>query len=105
MKHDINNTAIVPYIIAEQAIWDIVEADDHYKQIEPYQVIEIINQVGPVLIKKAETIYKNSEHFRKLMNDRRKDARMTLGMFMEHWAEPLVKTWVRGIFVLQSGIQ
>jgi len=63
---DINNTAVVPYIIAEQVTDDIGEQD--------------------YLISRSERHYKDNEIWRKQFN-KSKDQRQFLKMFMEHWKE------------------
>lgn len=43
------------------------------------------------LVEKAETFYKNNSHFRKQLNNKSKDNRQTLYMFMEHWLKGIIK--------------
>jgi hypothetical protein len=61
---DINNTVVVPYIIAEQVTDDIEEQD--------------------YLISRSEKHYKDNEIWRKQFNTA-KDQREFLKMFMKHW--------------------
>ena len=63
---DINNTAVVPYLIAEQ-VTDNIEEQDY-------------------LIDRAERHYKDNEIWRKQFNTA-KDQRQFLKMFMNHWKE------------------
>lgn len=60
-----NDTPLVPYIIAESIVQD--------KNAVEY------------LVKKSERIYDNSQHFRKMINDKKSDCREVLRMFMNHW--------------------
>ena len=61
---DINDTALVPYLIAEQVTNNVEEQD--------------------YLIERAERHYRNNEIWRKQLN-RNKDQREFLFSFMEHW--------------------
>lgn len=72
-KYSIHDTALVPYLIAERvAGYDNKEAVDYLEN-------------------KAETIYQHSKHFRDSINDKRKDSRDTLAMFMAHWLQGFKK--------------
>lgn len=62
--HNINNTAVVPYIIAEK-VTDNREQQD-------------------LLVERAERHYKENEIWRKQFN-KAKDQREFLEMFMNHW--------------------
>jgi hypothetical protein len=64
MPYDINETELVPYLIAEKVTNNIKEQD--------------------FLIAKAENCYKNNAHFRDKIN-KSKDPRETLKTFMFHW--------------------
>jgi hypothetical protein len=68
-EHDINKTALVPYLIAEQ-----VAGRENEKKVN-------------YLISRSERQYKNSPHFRQQINDNRKDCREVLAMFMRHWLQ------------------
>ena len=96
MKHDINALPIVPYIIAERALWNVIEADKKNDAMTVPQVQNLVDKYSPELVQKAETLYKKSDHFRKLINDKRKDMRYTLEMFMEHWADAILNRPKRG---------
>lgn len=91
MKHDINNTPVIPYIIADRALWNAIEKDEYFKDYPPVKVAGIVEELNPKLVGKAERLYRINCHFRKQLNDKRKDMRYTLEMFMEHWALPLLK--------------
>ena len=64
MKHDINNSVVVPYIIAEKA----TENEDAQNY----------------LIDKAERLYANNKAFRNGL-DNSSDSREYLYKFMSHW--------------------
>lgn len=91
MKYDINKTAVVPYIVAERALWNVIEGDEYFKDYLPLQIAGIVEGLCPKIVEKAERIYGLNPHFRKQLNDKRKDIRYTLEMFMEHWALLLIK--------------
>lgn len=91
MKYDINKTAVVPYIIAESAIWNVIESEEKYKGLQPMEISEIVEQIKPILTSKAEKLYNTSQQFRRSINDKRKDMRYQLEMFMEHWTKAILK--------------
>lgn len=73
--HNINtDTPLVPYLIAEKVM------DRKVK-------IEVYNRIGSLLVERAERHYADSEHFRKQINNPRKDCRKVLAMFMDHWLQ------------------
>jgi len=92
MKRDINTeTPLIPYIIAEQSLWNVIEADSGLKDLQPGEVSEIVARLYPALVNKAERLYSNNRQFRLTLLNKYKDCRHTLGVFMEHWALPLIK--------------
>ena len=91
MKHDINNTPLVPYIISERALWNVIEKDKRYKDAQPHDIAAIVAKHSPKLVEKAEHIYSVNASFRKQLNDKRRDCRYVLEMFMEHWSLALLK--------------
>jgi hypothetical protein len=88
MAHDINKTPVVPYIIAERAIWNVLE--EKYKELSSEQCCKVVEIISPLLVHKAETIYSTNSHFRKQMNSHKTDPRYYLEMFMEHWTYGLL---------------
>ena len=70
----INNTSLVPYLIAEQIVGR--ENEDAVNYLEH----------------KAITHYEKSAHFRKSLNNPKKDEREVLAMFMHHWLQAFRKT-------------
>jgi hypothetical protein len=92
MKYDINKTAVIPYIIAERALWTVIEGDKRYKDLEPLKIAEMVSTHCPALVTKAETLFNKSQHFRMKLLDKRKDMRYTLEMFMEHWSKGILKS-------------
>jgi len=67
-KHDIyTDTPLLPHLIAEQV------ADQGDEDMVKY------------LTERAERHYRDNEHFRKEINNKRKDPRQYLMMFMDHW--------------------
>jgi len=91
MKRDINTeTPLIPYIIAEQSLWNVIEADSGLKDLQPGEVSEIVARLYPALVNKAERLYSNNRQFRLTLLNKYKDCRHTLGVFMEHWALPLI---------------
>jgi len=91
MKYDINNTAVVPYIVAERALWNVIEGDKRYSNLEPSKIAEMVSIHTPSLVEKAERIFNANANFRKQLLDKRRDIRYTLEMFMEHWGKALLK--------------
>ena len=90
MKHNINNTCLVPYLIAERAIWNVLEADKNYKNSTPSEMASIVSKCTPAIVLKAETIFRNNEGFRKELLSKRNDPRYILEMYMEHWTKALI---------------
>jgi len=68
MTTDINNTAVVPYLIAEKVTDNREEQD--------------------LLVSRAERHYKDNETWRKQFN-KSKDCRVFLETFMNHWLQSL----------------
>ncbi len=90
MKYDIHQTAVVPYIVAERALWTVIEQDKRYKDLEPIKMAEMVSTHYPALVTKAERLFNVNANFRKQLLDKRKDIRYTLEMFMEHWSKALL---------------
>lgn len=68
MPHDIyTDTPLLPHLIAERV------ADQGDENMVKY------------LTERAERHYRDDEHFRKEINNKRKDPRQYLMMFMDHW--------------------
>jgi len=91
MKYDINKTPVIPYVIAESAIWNVIESEEKYKGLQPMEISEMVEQIKPMLTSKAEKLYNTSQQFRRSINDKRKDMRYQLEMFMEHWTKAILK--------------
>ena len=91
MKYDINKTAVVPYIIAENAVWNVIENEEKYKALKPDEIAAMVGQIKPILTEKAERLYNVSTHFRKAINRKGTDMRYQLEMFMEHWTKAILK--------------
>lgn len=91
MKYDINKTEVVPYIVAERALWTVIEGELKYKDLEPLEIAEMVNTHTPTLVEKAERLFNVNADFRKQLLDKRKDIRYTLEMFMEHWSKAILK--------------
>jgi hypothetical protein len=79
--HDIDDTALAPYVIADGVVGAVAKCFG-----QKYGTRADANRIA----KRAEVLYKSSESFRKKMN--RKDPRGLLAAFMQHWhAANLVK--------------
>lgn len=70
MKHDINNTVVVPYLIAEQ-VTDNADLQDKLSEM-------------------CEKQYANNEYWRKQFH-KSGDEIQYVKMFMEHWLKSLHK--------------
>jgi len=92
MKHDINNTALVPYIIADKTLRKVIESDSRYNNLQPVEVHKMVEKFSPSLVVKAETFYQKSEHFRNAINKVGQDCREQLAMFIAHWSLKLIDT-------------
>lgn len=90
MKYDINQTELVPYIIAERAAWTVLEAKEANKGKTGPEIKEMADKLIAPLVDKAEHCFDKSEHFRKQILNKRTDSRYILEMFMEHWCEALL---------------
>lgn len=73
MQYSIHNTEVVPYLIAEQ----VAGANN--------------TDAVTYLVERSERHYENNQHFRKLINNKRKDSRVTLSNFMAHWLQAFNK--------------
>lgn len=73
-KHDINDTAIAPYVMADGVVEEVANCFG-----AKYGTRADANKLG----KRAEEMYAKSESFRKKM--KRKDPRPLLHAFMLHW--------------------
>jgi hypothetical protein len=92
MKYNINtDTPLVPYIIAEKVLYEVIGADESKDTLTDEQVYSLVMQYSPKLISKAERLYNSNEHFRSQINSHKNDCRATLEMFMEHWSKGLLK--------------
>ena len=92
MKHDINQTAVVPYIIAEKVLWNTIETDPQLTKLDIEHAFKVVQQLTKVLETKAEQRYKHNSNFRMLINDSNKDCREVLKMFMQHWTLKIIKS-------------
>lgn len=90
MKYDINQTELVPYIIAERAAWTVLEAHKRHKDKSSAELCKLAESLISPLVEKAEQCFDKSEHFRKSILNKRTDSRYILEMFMEHWCESLL---------------
>ena len=79
MIHNINNTALVPYIIADKVAVNLLENDFESKEMLSLKLVE-----------KAERIYSENENFRSQINSNKTDCRQVLEMFMENWAHGIL---------------
>lgn len=77
MRHDINQTELVPYIIAEKALNELK--------------IPITDDKVDYLVSKSESLFNTNTHFRSSILDQSKDSRQTLFNFMQHWAYRLTE--------------
>ena len=90
--HDINlETPLVPYIIAERALWTVIEGDKRFAKLQPQEIAAMVETNYPALVEKAERLFNVNPNFRKQLLDKRKDMRYTLEMFMEHWSKAILK--------------
>lgn len=87
------DTPLIPYIIAERAVWNVLEYGK--PELMPNECAAIVDNISPALVAKAERLYVLNEGFRKSINDKRKDCRYTLEMYMEHWSHRLIKDYFK----------
>jgi len=87
-KYDIHSLAVVPYLIAEMAVWTILETD--YKSLTSEQCCKVVTLAHTELVARAERHYSNDALFRKGLHSKKNDQRYYLEMFMEHWAKGLL---------------
>lgn len=84
MKNNIieAKTCLLPEIIAQGAIWDVLEAD--YPGLTPEQCHKIEATYTPFLTCKADRIYRNNLQFKRgiTSNERGRDL---LAAYMGHW--------------------
>lgn len=59
------DTPLIPYIIAERALWNVMEGDERFKHYHPSEMAAIVEDHYPYLVSNAERLYKYSDHFRK----------------------------------------
>jgi hypothetical protein len=72
--HNINNTVLVPYLIAEKVTDNL--------------------RIQTILIEKSEKVYAKNEVWRNQLNTSA-DPRQFLKMFMEHWMKKELKVKAR----------
>lgn len=89
-KWDIHKTAVVPYIIAERAAWNVLESMPDNKDKTPIELDNWVNRLVPELVAKAENLFQHSNHFRMQLLRKTYDMRYTLEMFMEHWTKGII---------------
>ena len=68
MKYNINALPIVPGIIAERAAWNVLEADNRFKDHTPEQMTDLVKQLEPQLTAKFEKVYNANRSFRMTVN-------------------------------------
>ena len=84
MKNNIieAKTCLLPEIIAQGAIWDVLEAD--YPGLTPEQCHKIEATYTPFLTCKADRLYRNNLQFRRGITSNEK-GRNLLWAYMAHW--------------------
>ena len=75
-------TCLLPDIIAQGAIWDVLEAD--YPGLTPEQCKQIEDKYTPFLTDKADRLYRNNLQFRRGITSNEK-GRDLLWAYMGHW--------------------
>lgn len=89
MKYDIHSLAVVPYIIAERALWNTLETKyGDLLNTEDYCIL--VAAFSDKLVAKSEHIFNANSWWRNKLT-KAKDQRYYLEMFMEHWAQPLIE--------------
>lgn len=84
-----NKTILLPYIIANMALWEVFE--EKYKDLSPLKCAELVEQLVPELIERADTLYHTNKQFRKGITSDEK-GRDKLYMWFKHWGESKLKT-------------
>jgi hypothetical protein len=79
----ISELPIIPLMIAERAVWNVLE--DKYPTLHSMKCVDVVELTAPLLEARFERHYRDSDHFRESILNKRKDMRFTCEMFMEHW--------------------
>jgi len=77
-----SKTVLLPEIIAQGAIWDVLEAD--YPGLTPEQCAKIEATYTPFLTDKADRLYRDNMQFRMGITSNEK-GRDLLWSYMAHW--------------------
>ena len=89
MKNIIENkTCIIPYVVAQGAIWEVLERD--YRHLTAFQAILVQNSVEPALIERGDMMYATVAQWRKGITDN-EAGRDKLFMWFKHWAVKEIK--------------
>jgi hypothetical protein len=84
----IQDLPIIPAMIAERAVWNILEAK--HPNLSPEQCHKIEQAIAPKIEERFEWHFTTNGSFRKSILDKRKDMRYTCEAFMEHWTLSLL---------------
>lgn len=93
----IYDTCLIPYIIADRAVWNVLEEDIRTNDYSPEKCQQIADMANQMLCDRAERHYKQKGQFYKGINSKRNDPRQYLEMFMEHWFKKLLDQYLKGI--------
>lgn len=97
MTYDIHTqTVLIPYIITESAIQKAIDKHPAYASLNINQRGELSERLVPTLCTKAEILFDRSAHFRRSLQDKYKDERLVLAMWMEHWALAFLNRQAKG---------
>jgi len=91
-------TNIIPYIVAQDAIWEVLEA--RYKMLSAFQALVIQAAIEPVLVDRANKMYTTTEWWRKGITDN-EEGRDKLLMWFKHWAQKEIANF----FYIQKQMQ
>jgi hypothetical protein len=84
-------TCLIPYIIAQGAIWEVLE--EKYKKISAIQAIVIQAAIEPVLVDRGNKMYSTTKWWRKGITDN-EAGRDKLFMWFKHWAQKEVSNYL-----------
>lgn len=85
-----NKTILLPEIIAEGAIWEVLDRESKTKDLSPEKCYQLQEEIRPLLVKRANIHYQENKFFRAQITSNEK-GRNTLWAFMEHWTLSVLK--------------
>lgn len=85
-----DETALIPEIIAEGAIADVIDEDATLDSLTPAEAYQLQEKIKPYLLERADRLFKNNDDFQKNIRARGDKGRDYLWSRMMYWT----KNWI-----------